>query len=173
MKTLIRLRRALFDAMRADLHRSHRFAYERVGFLYGKMETLSQGTVLILPTEYLPVRDDDYVNDPSVGARINRTSIFGAIEKVLATGQCGLHVHCHEHSGQPGFSATDVAMLRGFSPALHGVQPQTRHGGLVLSHDGAAALVWDCEQAALVTARVSIVGAPLWLGRQKTEGTFV
>lgn len=169
MITLLRLRRGLFDAMREDLRRPHDHAAERVGFIYGPVAWLGDARALILPAAYEPVADDAYVDDPGVGARIDRGALRRAMQRVLSTGEACFHVHLHAHRGTPGFSAVDADMLRGFVPPLQVVGPAARHGGLVLSENAAAATSWCPARRALTPVRVAIVGSPLWLGVDLVE----
>lgn len=171
MTVLVRLRRGLFEAIHQDLRVGHPFAYERVGFVYGPFVRLSAELTLVLPAHYVPVPDDEYIRDPSVGARINRDALRGALQRVLTTGDCCLHVHAHAGSGTPRFSSVDDDMLIRFSPALQAVGTGARHGGLVLSNDGAAATFWSPLEHRLEGGRVTIVGAPIWLGTESKGNT--
>jgi hypothetical protein len=53
-----------------------------------------------------------------------------------------LHVHVHEHKGQPRFSRIDLAEYPKFLPDFWKVQPSVPHGALVLSRDRAIGLIW-------------------------------
>lgn len=171
MTILLRLRRDLFDAVHADLHRPHRFADERVGFLYGPIALLSARCALVLPTRYEPVPDEDYLDDPTVGACINTDAMRRAVRTTHASGACCFHVHVHDHNGAPYPSGVDQALVRRFMPALHAVAPAARHGGIVLSRDAATTIVWSHTTQQLEHARVSIVGAPMWIGAGERDGT--
>jgi len=165
----MRLRRSLVETVLADLRRPHAFAAERVGFLYGPLVVLPRRCTLVFPTHYDPVLDDEYVDDPSVGARIDTRAMRRAMQRTLSTGACCFHVHLHDHKGVPSPSRVDWNLFHRFAPPLQVVATDARHGGLILSQDVAAALVWSPRMKRLEHARVSIVGAPLWLGADEEE----
>lgn len=169
MRTLVRLRRCLFEAMLADLHRPHAVAAERVGFLYGPLAVLSGELTLVLPTRYAPVPDEEYLDDSSVGARIDTSAMRRAMQHTLSTGACCFHVHQHDHDGVPHPSGIDRRTIERFAPSLQVVAASARHGGLVLSETAATAIVWSPTAQRLEHARVSIVGTPLWLGAEEGE----
>ena len=75
MTPRIRLLRSLYDAMLADLQRPHVFAFERVGFLYGRLAN-AHADPLVLMTGYVSLADDRYVDDPRVGARIDSQAMI-------------------------------------------------------------------------------------------------
>ena len=62
-KTIIKMRLpgSLYQSMLADLKRPHKFAYERVGFLYARTTVLSDQARIITFTGYDPVNDTDYI----------------------------------------------------------------------------------------------------------------
>jgi len=132
---------SLYRHMLADLKRPHRFAYERVGFVYAKTTVLSDGTYLINYTEYHPVADEHYVEDDSVGARIGSAAIRGAMQKILDENCSGFHVHLHNHVGQPRPSGDDKEGLPGIVESLANLKPSLPHGILILSKDSCYALV--------------------------------
>lgn len=171
MSALVRLRRGLFEEVTMDLRRPHAFAYERVGFLYGPIARLSEARILILPARYEPVPDDEYVDDHRVGACINRSALHRALQRVLATGDCCLHVHMHAHRGVPGPSPVDRDMLRNFAPSLQAVGATALHGGLILSEDRATALLWSPEHERLEGGRVNIIGTPTWISPVEKGGS--
>jgi hypothetical protein len=132
---------SLYRHMLADLKRPHRFAYERVGFVYAKTTVLSDGTYLINYIEYNPVADEHYVEDDSVGARIGSAAIRGAMQKILDENYSGFHVHLHNHIGQPRPSGDDKEGLPGIVESFANVKPNQPHGILILSKDSFYALV--------------------------------
>ena len=67
MRVTVRLPRPLLDEVRADLARPHRFAAERIGFLYGRLRGAGDGQKLILLTGYAALDDARYIDDPEVG----------------------------------------------------------------------------------------------------------
>lgn len=81
MKMIFRARSDLLSAVRGDLHRLHAFAAERVGWLVCRAGRLADGGLVILASGYDAVADEDYVNDPSVGARIGPAAIRKALQR--------------------------------------------------------------------------------------------
>ena len=71
----------LAQEIKNDLMRSHPFAFERVGFVFTRLSRSQDGkSQIILATAYEPVPDEDYIDDPDVGARINSTAIRGVMQ---------------------------------------------------------------------------------------------
>jgi hypothetical protein len=106
---------------------------------------LSGGGLIILAAEYAAVADEDYLNDPSVGAMMGAAAIGKAMQCAYNKGaeDIGLfHVHLHEHSGLPGFSEIDLSESMKFVPDFFHAAPMMPHGALVLSDDRAAGLLW-------------------------------
>ena len=79
MRIKIKLTGALHAEIIRDLARPHPFAAERVGFVSGRMGTLADNGRLVLLTRYHSIPDDQYLDDPSVGARIGSEAITWAI----------------------------------------------------------------------------------------------
>lgn len=144
MTVTIRIRQDLVDAMLVDLRRPHEFAHERVGFMYCRQSALSSGP-LLLAYAYEPIHDDQYISDDSVGARFDSSSIRHAMQRALQDEIAVLHVHLHNHAGQPGFSRTDAREMQALMPCFVNVQPQRVHGALVLSLNSAAARIWSTD----------------------------
>jgi hypothetical protein len=99
------------DAVRDDLYRRHRFAAERVGFLACRAARLANNGLIILATEYHPVADDDYVEDPTVGAMMGARAIRVAMQLAYNGGRedtSVFHIHMHDRAGYPVFSQTDL-----------------------------------------------------------------
>jgi hypothetical protein len=161
---VVRLRRDLFDRMVADLGREHPVAYERVGFVFGKLAR-ADSLGIVLPFEYVPVPDEQYIEDDAVGAMINENAIFYAHQRARSTGLCCLHVHMHAGTGRTWFSHTDLETLHRLGPSLLRMAGQSAHGGLVLTHTNAAALLWLSDQPEPLRGHVSIVGFPTTLHR--------
>lgn len=159
MRAAVRLRRDLFDQMRADFARPHRFAFERVGFLFGKLAHAGD-LAIVLPYDYAPVADEHYLRDRRVGALIGPDAIFDAHQRARATGLCCLHVHSHGGRGRTWFSDVDLETLNEIGPSLLRMAKQSAHGGLVLTDTAAEALIWLPGQPESIRAAVSIVGFP-------------
>ena len=158
----VRIPRALYGRAKKDLARRHEFAYERVGFLSAKLGNATFDEPLVLFTDYYPVPDDHYIDDPRSGARINSDAIRDAMQRVLDTGDGLFHVHCHEHRGKPGFSSMDLDETPRIVSSLKVAGPRQAHGMLLLSNDYCIAHVWLPQSTEpLVADRVSVVGYPL------------
>lgn len=161
MKTHLKMTRPLLAAVRADLVRPHPYAWERVGFLFAGVVGTANG-VTLLAQSYYPVADDDYLRDHSVGAMMGPGAIRTALQVALRTGTAALHVHMHEHAGRPNFSGVDLRENAKFVPDFFKVAPQTPHGAVVLSHDGAQGQVWlDRHQRPRWIDAFTVVGLPL------------
>src|SRR4051812_1604321 len=93
----------LLAALRADLRRPHAFAAERVAFVFGRQALTPSGPLVIL-VSFLPVDDNDYEDDASVGARIGAAAINKGLRRAAALQVAAFHVHAHEHRGRPWFS---------------------------------------------------------------------
>ena len=70
MNARLKLTGRLHDIIVKDLMRPHPFALERVGFVFGRIGSGLDGTSVVLLTHYHAVADDQYIDDPKVGARI-------------------------------------------------------------------------------------------------------
>lgn len=162
-----RIPKALHEKMLADLKRSHMFAYERVGFLFAKTVMLSVDHYLIIATDYQPVVDADYIDDPTVGAKINSTTIRKAMQGTLDKG-CGcFHVHLHDHNGKPYPSPTDEAGLPDIVRSFANIASGHANGILILSKDGFYTdIKLSAESRFLKANAINIVGYPLLLQYQ-------
>jgi hypothetical protein len=162
---IFRARRDLLAAVREDLHRPHPFAAERVGFLICRAGRLADGGIVVLATSYDPVADDDYLDDPSVGAMMGPAAIRAAMQRAYNGGveDLGLfHVHMHGHYGRTKFSGIDDRESRKFVPDFFNVAPGMPHGAIVLSLDQAVGLCWPAPGAVPIPIdRFASVGAPL------------
>jgi hypothetical protein len=155
MTVVIEMQRTLRDNALSDLRRPHAYAAERIGFLYGRLA--SKDVPLIVITRYVPVADEHYVNDYTVGARISGDAIRGAMQEVLETGDGVFHTHLHEWPGVPGFSRTDEDELPKLIPAFRAVGPNQPTGLFLFSPDSALVAVWlPHTKAAEYTAQVRI-----------------
>jgi hypothetical protein len=162
MNTCIRLPRKLVAAIHHDLHRSHPFAYERVGFISAGATRLTDGQVMLLGRDYLSVEDGDYVKSTKVGAMIGAEAMRKAIQWAYASKSALLHVHTHGGKGRPEFSSVDTQSAFEFVPGFFNALPRTPHGILVLSNDSAKGLLWSSSKSKPYSVENIIqVGAPL------------
>ena len=161
----------LWETVRRDLERPHPFAAERVGFLVCRAAKLAGEGLAILATAFDSVADEDYLDDPSVGAMMGPTAIRKALQRAYNNGAEDLsifHVHMHEHRGLPGFSPIDVRENKKFVPDFFNVAPVMPHGAIVLSRNQAAGLCWYAQHAVPVPIdRFASVGAPLRMWGRK------
>ncbi len=158
----LKITRSLFNQMYSDLIRPHPFAYERVGFLYVRPGYINSKTLLLLATKYMPVPDERYIKDDSVGARINSTAIRSTMQMIMDSCEGALHVHIHLHNGKPVFSRTDNHELSKLIPSLKTVGVNLPHGALLLSKDNFNAVLSIPKQKKLKEVRkLSIIGNPV------------
>ncbi|MFA6411796.1 MAG: hypothetical protein WCW53_03800 [Syntrophales bacterium] len=157
---VLRINQFLINHIRTDLTRPHSFAYERVGFLYLKQGAHDDG-VLLIAAAYETVPDDQYINDHSVGARINSHAIRKAMQRIMDTGESAMHVHMHQHIGLPAFSSTDEEDLKHLIPSFQNVGINVAHGALVLSINGLTAIAWLPKyRMPFSINRISVIGFP-------------
>jgi hypothetical protein len=158
----LRILRAVYVRVEEDLARRHEFAYERVGFLSAKLGNAACDEPLVLFTNYHPVLDDQYIEDPYSGARINSDAIREAMQRILDTGEGLFHVHCHAHRGRPGFSPMDLEETPRIVSSLQIAGPTQAHGMVLLSNDHCTGYVWmPGTDKPVVANRVSVIGYPL------------
>jgi len=141
MKIRFKITSALLATIRIDLRRPHPFAHERVGFIAAGLAT-AYDTLLILAREYQPVRDDEYLDDPNVGAMMSAHAIRRARQWTMDERSAIFHVHTHGGRGLPGFSSVDFRENAKFIPNFVSVTPQCVHGAIVLSDTAAIGQVW-------------------------------
>jgi hypothetical protein len=161
MKICFKITRALLSSVRADLVRPHAFAHERVGFISAGLAG-AHDELLILAREYLPVRDEDYLPDPSVGAMINAAAIRSARQWAMNDRAAIFHVHTHGGNGVPGFSGIDNRENAKFVPNFVSVAPHAVHGAIVLSDTAGFGQVWlDHTSPKPFITRFTEVGMPI------------
>jgi hypothetical protein len=174
MKILIKLTGALHAEMLHDLTRKHPFAAERVGFVTARIGTLADDGRLILLTGYHSIPDCEYVNDPSVGARIGSDAITWAMQAAYhGRPRCEgiFHVHIHGHRGETGMSGVDSREIPPMIPGFQGVGRDAAHGIIILSLNHGSTWVWLPAQCEPVQADgMAVIGAPVQVfdhGRKK------
>jgi ThiF family len=161
-KIKIRIPKAIYEQAYHDLLRPHEFAFERIGFFCSKSKYLNSETVLITITKYLVIHDQNYIEDNSVGARINSAAIRSAMQNALDN-KCGIfHVHMHEQTGKPGLSHTDREEIPDVIESFYNVNQNQAHGLIILSKNSAIAEVkLHGQKQRVVPESISIVGYPM------------
>jgi len=161
MKVEIRIAGSVYAAAIADLNRPHPFAAERVGFLSTAIGKISSDHVLLLGHSYSSLPDEHYVDDLRAGACIGSNAIRASLQRVLSTGSGQLHVHVHDHYGQPRPSATDLRDMPPLIKSLSVTGPNCAHGAIIFSRDRAWAQVAVPGSPRLVEATtVTVIGFP-------------
>ena len=159
MKIKIRIPKSLLGIAKDNLREVHPYADERVGFLFGKL--VPGTTPIILLTEYLPVKDSNYIRDRHVGAKINSAAIREAMQKGLSESLGVFHVHFHE-LGVAGFSGIDRHETTRLIPSLQAVSPEQAHGAFVLTDSGISSLIWlPGEEKPVASGKISVIGWPM------------
>jgi hypothetical protein len=141
MNIRFKIMSALLGTVRADLRRPHPFAHERLGFISAGLAA-AHDELLILARDYEPVLDDEYLNDPRVGAMMGEQAIRRARQRAMDSRAAIFHVHTHGGHGIPGFSGIDNSENAKFVPNFVSVAPQCVHGAIVLSDTAAFGQVW-------------------------------
>jgi hypothetical protein len=150
------------DLTRRALRVPHPFAFERVGFMFGR----GGGDDLIILSAFRGVSDDHYEPDPNVGARIGAYAISAALNEAFKRRAAAFHIHVHEHPGTPRLSPTDLRELPPVMRPFRNVVPEQPHGLIVLSHDSFRGLVWYPNSATPRDVRdFTIVDAPMRVSR--------
>jgi len=168
MKTAFRIRSSLLGSIRQDLKRPHSFALERIGFISAR-PAVAGSTVSMAAADYHPVADDDYEENPNVGAMIGPAAIRKALQIAYRSDVSMFHVHMHEHAGAPWFSNVDIDEYPKFVPDFFNVQSGLPHGAILLSYDAMTGLLWPARgrRPQLIDEAVEI-GAPLRIFRRAT-----
>lgn len=161
MKIIFKTTRNLEDAILKDLARPHPIAAERVGFVSCRVANQRAGLV-ILAEQFHSVADEDYLDNPDVGAMMGSGAIRKALQFAYNNRIAMFHVHVHEHYGQPWFSRTDLAENAKFVPDFWNVRPEFPHGAIVLSRDSIAGLCWiPGESNPKRITEFTLVGKPM------------
>jgi hypothetical protein len=144
------------------LRRPHAFAYERVGFILCKQTSVPSG-FLLLAYKYIEISDDQYIEDHTVGAKFDSSAIRDGMQAALSESAAALHVHLHDHVGQPHMSRTDIREMQALMPCFVNLCPERVHGALVFSVDAAVAKVWgtDLPPKGNLVSKITSVGASI------------
>jgi hypothetical protein len=167
MKIQSRITRQLLQRVYADLARPHSFAAERVGFLICKVGAIKPNGILVLAYDYRPVDDEDYLDDPRVGAMMGPAAIRKALQLAYKEPVAIFHVHVHGHNGRPWFSDIDLRETKNFVPDFWHVRPEFPHGALVLSRDSLSGLCWiPSRRKPIRISSFTVVGFPMTFIRE-------
>lgn len=132
--------------------------------MVGRIGTLADHGRLILLTRYHSIPDDQYVDDPSVGARIGSEAITWAMQAAFhGRPREGIfHIHMHGHRGETGMSRVDSREIPPLVPGFRSIGHQAAHGIVILSLDHGSGWVWlpTCEKP-LIADCVSVIGTPV------------
>jgi hypothetical protein len=164
MKISIKLKGSLYDEMIRDLMRQHPFASERVGFVLGRMGSLANGSMILL-NRYHSIPDDQYIDDPTVGARIGSGAMTWAMQATYygrAAREGVFHVHLHDCDGPTGMSRTDRSEIPSLIPGFQSVSRDAAHGILILSRNHGSSWVWlpgSKESQSVDT--INVIGVPV------------
>ena len=132
-----------------------------------RVAPLVENGLLILGEAYHPVDDDDYLDDPTVGAMMGSSAIRKALEIAYVQKVAMAHVHLHDHLGMPGFSSVDVTESAKFMPNFFHVAAGLPHCAVVLSADNALGLCWrPGHQKPAYLDYITEVGAPMRISRR-------
>lgn len=165
MRINIKLTGHLYNEIVRDLTRPHPFAAERVGFVFGRAGALSNDSTLILLTRYHSIPDNQYLKDPTVGARIGGEAITWAMQALYygrSVREGIFHIHMHKHGGETKMSRVDNRDSTKLMPGFQSVGRESVHGIIILSLDHGSGWVWLPAHNELIEAdSISIVGVPL------------
>jgi hypothetical protein len=131
MNLTIRIPKSILSLAKQDLARPHSFAYERVGFLRCRPTGRSD---LIVVTGYDAVPDNQYIDNPEVGACIGGEAIRLAMQRILTDNVGIIHIHQHEHAGVPSPSPIDLKSQPRLVDSCRRLNPQLPHGFMILSN---------------------------------------
>src|SRR5262249_32753140 len=158
----LRIPREIYQRLLADLRRPHPFAAERVAFAQTVVGNRHHDTRLVLVTGWWSIPDNEYIDDPCSGARIGTAAIRHAMQTIIDVGRGVIHVHLHDLAGAADFGEMDRAEIPRLVKSFQHVDGDLAHGMLVLSPDGARALMKtpSADELRLVD-QITIVGWPI------------
>jgi hypothetical protein len=171
MRIDIKLTRRLYNEIIRDLAKPHSFAAERVGFVLGRAGVLANDGTLVLLTRYHSIPDNQYVEDPTVGARIGREALAWAMQAIYygrAVHEGIFHIHMHEHRGETKMSPVDSRDSTKLMPGFQSVGREAAHGIIILSLDHGSGWVWLPASRELMAAdSISVIGSPLGVFKRR------
>ena len=173
MNVEIKITSKLYRKIHHDLERPHQHALERVGFLSSRTGKISDDTLLILFTDYHAVPDENYIFDPTVGARIDADSIRTVMQRILDISQEGaFHVHMHPYwpAMRLEFSKTDDDSQNRMIHSFQSIGPDRPHGTFLFDGKRAIADIWLPNQKSPIRAsKISIIGYPTQIYKETSK----
>lgn len=173
MRIDIKLTGRLYNKIVRDLARPYPFAAERVGFVFGRVALFSADGTLILLTRYQSIPDDQYVEDPSVGARIGSKALTWAMQALYfgrATREGVFHIHMHQHKGETRMSRIDSRDIPKLMPGFQSVSSEAAHGIIILSLNHGSGWVWLPGRKEHIPAdTMSVIGAPVGIFERRIK----
>jgi hypothetical protein len=172
MNIEMKLTSTLYQSILADLRRPHPFAFERVGFCSVR-QSLTENGVLLLAERYLPVADDHYIYDSTVGAKIGEPALTKAMHLAYYGRDIGtgvFHIHLHDHTGPTGMSQEDLSSIPNVIDGLRQVNAKAPHGLIIFSEDHAhaqTAIADNDDDNLKQVAVVSVIGPRLLTFRHR------
>lgn len=170
MSVVFRTTEPFLTEVRHDLMRRHSFAHERIGFITARAAA-GRDHLVLLAEGYYPVEDEDYIRDPTVGARIGQDALRKALNLALLNPVCVLHVHMHLLPARLWFSQIDLSEQLNFIPDFFKVRSELPHGALVLSPHSVAGQIWLNPRKIVPIAEFNTVGAQLKVTRSARDGS--
>ena len=166
MKIELRLTGGLREHILSDLARPHPFAAERVGFVFGRVGSLATSGKMVLLNRYHAIPDESqYIDDPTVGARIGSDALTWGMQAVYrgrSTREGIFHIHVHPQKGETGMSRTDSSEIPKLMPGFQSVGREAIHGIIILSLDHGSAWVWvPGRKEPVAVSTVSVIGKPI------------
>lgn len=137
-----RISQALLKVIHDDLDRPHQFAAERVGFVACNFKKAANGNSEFTASNYYPVADEHYVDNPRVGAMMGPSAIRTALQLAYQNPVSMFHIHRHDHRGTPRFSPVDGRENSRFIPDFWKVRGHQPHGAIVLSLSSMFGMCW-------------------------------
>lgn len=168
---IVRIPKEVYKIIQSDLCRPHDFALERVGFVSSSHKRLKDGSYIILIKDYHPVADKNYIEDPSVGARINSDAIREALQRTISEDVGVFHIHHHCFSETvPKFSYTDLSDNPEIVKSLSYANKNQAHGMIVTGRNGInVSILIPGEKEFISVTKIVVVGYPLQLSFPKVN----
>ena len=167
----IKMTGLLYQEIKKDLARPHPFAAERVGFVFGKLGSLSGKSKAVILTRYHSIPDDQYEEDDTVGARIGSEAMGTAMQAIFKgriTKEGIFHIHVHEHQGPTGMSRVDADGLPPMMPGFQAMGRTAAHGIIILSHDHGSGWTWlPGASEPIVADAMTVIGPSVRVFKQE------